>query len=70
MSSISALEVHPLTMLRPIPASNPLRCLKLKLTSKMFFYEVASVHETLEGKVEQTCIIDPNCPLISYTTKA
>ena len=66
MSSISSLEILPLTLLRPIPASSLLRCLKLKLTSKMLFEET---HETHEGKVAQTFIIDTNCPYISLTIK-
>ena len=73
MSSISSLEILPLTLLRPIPASNLLRCLKLKLTSKMFFKKkhlegkVASI--TLEGKVAQTFVVDPNCTSIPFTIK-
>ena len=69
MSSISSLEIYPLTLLRPIPASSLLRCLKLKLTSKMLFEEKTSVYETHEEKVAQTFIIDPNCPYISLTIK-
>ena len=67
MSSISSLEILPVIQLRLISATNLLRCLKLRLTSKMIFLEEASVHKTLEGKVAQAFIIDPNCPSISFT---